>query len=72
MARVKAFNELFAGAEALHEAAKRPDGARALLAKLRELPGGGELCSKRTLTYLEGTGLVEGVLAPYVEGSRRV
>ena len=32
--------------------------------------GGGELCSKRTLTYLEGTGLVEGVLDPYLGGGQ--
>jgi hypothetical protein len=32
--------------------------------------GRGELCSKRTLTYLEGTGLVEGVLDPYLGGGQ--
>ena len=61
---------LVAKREALHKAAKRPDGAHALLAALGGLPGGGKLCSKRTLTYLEGTGLVEGVLQPYVEGGQ--
>jgi len=30
--------------------------------------GGGELCSKRTLTYLEG--LVEGALDPYLGGGQ--
>ena len=35
-----------------------------------EILGGGELCSKRTLTYLEGTGLVEGVLDPYLGGGQ--
>jgi hypothetical protein len=61
---------LMAKSEALHEAAKRPDGARALLAELEKLPGGGKLCSKRTLTYLEGTGLVAGVLDPYLRGGQ--
>ena len=53
----------------LHKAAtQRQNGAHALLAALSKLPGGGGLCSKRTVTYLEGTGLIGGVLEPYVTG----
>ena len=33
-----------------------------------QLPGAGELCSQRVLTYLEPSGLLSDVLKPYLQG----
>ena len=56
-------------ADSLH-AANSQDGAAGLLKRLSkpDIKGGGGLVSERTLTHIEPTGMVDGVLKPYQGG----
>ena len=51
-------------------AASSKDGARGLLERLNkpDIKGGGGLVSERTMTHIEPTGMVGGVLEPYQSG----